>query len=75
MGIGVESTQLLEVALELGRSTELFLANGALAAEVRGRMEKAFQKAFMSGMFKVNPKKPNTTCGYRDLQWPRLPAV
>lgn len=57
MGIGVESTQLLEVALELGRPTELFLANGGLAAEVRGRVERAFHKAFMAGMFKVNSSK------------------
>lgn len=66
MGIGVEKTQLLEVALELGRSTELFLANVGLVAEVRGRMERAFQKAFMSGMFKVKSNKPNIICGYCD---------
>ncbi|CAM9410612.1 unnamed protein product, partial [Sphacelaria rigidula] len=54
MGIGVESWQLLEVALEFGRPTELFLHNRGLATEVGGRMERAFQKAFMSGMFKYD---------------------
>lgn len=54
LGIGVESTQLLEVALDRGRPVELFLVNSSLVAEVRGRMEKAFQQAFMSGRFKVH---------------------
>lgn len=63
MGIGVDNTQLLEVALQLGRPTELFLHNHRLAAEVEERMEKAFQKAFMSGMFKVKRNERSTCSG------------
>ena len=57
MGIGGESTQLLEAALELGRPIDFFLQNKDLTSEIGDRMDRAFQKAFMSGMFKVTPQK------------------
>ncbi|CAM9758223.1 unnamed protein product, partial [Sphacelaria rigidula] len=52
LGVGLERTQLLEIALQGGRPIELFLSDASLSGEVHDREEKTFHKAFSSGLFK-----------------------
>ena len=44
LGVGVEETQLPEVALDRGRRLELFLADETTSGKVEDRVQVAFKK-------------------------------
>lgn len=54
LGVGVETTQLPEVALDRGRRLELFLADKGASNDVQERITSSFVKAFDSGLFRVS---------------------
>lgn len=53
LGVGVESTQLLDVVLDRGRRLELFIADNDAREGVQERVNTAFLKAFNWGCFQV----------------------
>lgn len=54
MGVGMESTELVDVVLSQGRRLELYMVDENATASTQARIDAAFLKAFNNGMFQVN---------------------
>lgn len=53
LGVGVETTGIVDVALDRGRRLELYLVDETSRPAVVDNIEQAFLKAFNRGMFQV----------------------
>ena len=58
LGLGIESTQLPEVALDAGRRIEMYLADTStsMRGDLEPRIQAPFSRAFNAGMFQVSQK-------------------